>query len=158
LGLTSTSSLLPGVVSLVIVPQNSQPAPLPSLCLLRRIWKYLDQFRVQGTTLVVLGPEYVRINVKAVIVPAYEIGEADIATECKTRLQAFLHPLTGGERGTGWGFGLKPHQSDLFALLEPIQGLEYVRSLQIVYEEERQGLLEHGNFLICSGKHRIILG
>ena len=157
LGLASANLITPGAVSLVIVPKNSQPAPKPTLDLLRRIWKYIDQFRVQGTTLIVLGPEYVRINVETVIVPANEYEETDIATDCRTRLEAFLHPLTGGEYAKGWDFGIKPHQSDLFALLESVQGLEFVRSLRIVYEEERPGLLENGNFLICSGTHRVTL-
>jgi len=152
------SSVMPGVVSLVIVPQNSQLSPRPSLDLLRRIWKYLDQFRVPGTTLVVLGPEYVRINVKAVIVPANEYEKSDICADCVARLEAFLHPLTGGDSAKGWDFSVIPHQSDLFAVLEAAPGLEYVRSLQIGFDEESPGLLKRGNFLSCSGKHRITLG
>lgn len=157
LELASTNSIMPGVVSLVIVPNSTQPAPRPTLDLLRRTWKYIDPLRVQGTTLIVLGPEYVRINVAAVIVPSNEAGESDIAMDCRDWLDVFLHPLTGGARARGWDFGAIPHQSDLFALLESVPGLEYVRSLQIDYEEERPGLLDNGNFLICSGKHRIKL-
>jgi hypothetical protein len=153
----SSSTDKPGVVSLVVVPKKSEPEPKPSLDLLRRIWKFIDPFREQSTSLIVLGPEYIRISVQAVIVPAYEYMEADIATDCRTRLETFLHPLTGGEHSKGWAFGEQPHQSDLFALLESVKGLEFVRSLQIICQEERPGLLENGNFLVCSGKHRITL-
>ncbi|MDD5320650.1 MAG: putative baseplate assembly protein [Methylococcales bacterium] len=153
----SADTAKPGVVSLVVVPENVQAEPRPNLDLLRRIWNFIDQVREQGPTLIVAGPEYVRISVEAVIVPAYEFMEADIAGTCQKRLEAFLHPLTGGENSQGWGFGEKPHESDLYALLESVAGLEYVRTLRIISEEERQGLLESGSFLICSGKHKIHL-
>jgi hypothetical protein len=154
----SADTVKPGVVSLVVVPENTQAEPRPNLDLLRRIWKFIDQVREQGFTMVILGPEYVRISVEAVIVPADEFMESDIVSVCQKRLEAFLHPLTGGENSQGWDFGEKPHQSDLYALFESVTGLEYVRSLQIISEEERQGLLENGSFLICSGKHKIHLG
>lgn len=154
----SADTVKAGVVSLVVVPANSQAEPRPNLDLLRRIWKCIDQVREQSSTLIILGPEYVRISVEAVIVPAYELMESDIVNVCQKRLEAFLHPLTGGENSQGWSFGEKPHQSDLYALLESVSGLEYVRSLHIISEEERQGLLESGSFLICSGTHKIHLG
>jgi predicted phage baseplate assembly protein len=154
----SADTVKPGVVSLVVVPENTQAEPRPNLDLLRRIWKFIDQVREQGFTMVILGPEYVRISVEAVIVPADEFMESDIVSVCQKRLEAFLHPLTGGENSQGWDFGEKPHQSDLYALFESVASLEYVRSLQIISEEERQGLLENGRFLICSGKHKIHLG
>ncbi len=152
-----TSADRPGVVSLVVVPKKSEPESKPSLDLLRRIWEFIDPFREQSTSLIVLGPEYIRISVQAVIVPAYECMEADIVTDCRTQLEKFLHPLTGGENSKGWAFGERPHQSDLFGLLESVPGLEFVRSLQVICQEERPGLIENGNFLVCSGKHRITL-
>jgi hypothetical protein len=153
----SASTDKPGVVSLIVVPKKSEPEPKPSLDLLRSIWNFIDPFREQSTSLIVLGPDYIRINVQAVIVPAYEHMEADIPTVCRIRLETFLHPLTGGEHSKGWAFGEQPHQSDLFALLESVPGIEFVRSLQIICQEERPGLLKNGNFLVCSGKHRITL-
>lgn len=148
----------PGVVSLVVVPKKLETEPKPSLDLLRRIWEFINPLREQSTSLIVLGPEYIRISVQAVIVPAYEYTEANIVTNCLTQLETFLHPLTGGEHSKGWAFGERPHESDLFALLESIPGLEFVRSIQIICQEKRPNLLENGNFLVCSGKHRITLG
>ena len=147
----------PGVVSLVIVPKDRTSEPRPSLDLLRNVWEFINPLRMQSTYLVLGGPEYLYINVEAEIVPRYESMDMDIATACRERLEAFLHPLTGGENADGWVFGKWPHSSDVYALLESVPGLEFVRSLQVNYQEERAGLLESRDFLVCSGKHKITL-
>jgi hypothetical protein len=51
-----------------------------------------------------------------------------------------------------------PHESDLYAQLEAVEGLGYIRSLRIRVEEDRPNLLKSGNFLISPGEHRIRLG
>ena len=108
--------------------------------------------------LVILAPEYVRATVQAVVVAATAPTAADIVTQYDQELDRYLHPLTGGPGGRGWEFGQRPYESDLYALLESIRGLEYVQSLSISLEEERPGLLESGLFLICAGEHSIRLG
>jgi hypothetical protein len=152
------SSLKPGVVSLIILPHSEDLRPLPELHLLRRVRNFLHERRVQDTELVILAPEYVRATVQAVVVAATAPTAADIVTQCDQELDRYLHPLTGGPDGRGWEFGQRPYESDLYALLESIRGLEYVQSLSISLEEERPGLLESGLFLICAGEHSIRLG
>lgn len=153
----SLSIVEPGVVSLIIVPKDRASEPRPSLDLLRYVWEFVNPLRMQGTSLVLAGPEYLRINVQAEIIPNYESIEVDIVTACKERLEAFLHPLAGGENANGWAFGKWPHSSDVYAVLESVPGVEFVRSLQVNYKEERVGLLESRNFLVCSGEHKITL-
>jgi hypothetical protein len=152
------NSLKPGVVSLIIVPCSADPRPLPELMLLRRVRNFLHERRVPDAELVLLAPEYVRATVQAVVVAAAIHTATDIVTQCEQELDRYLHPLTGGPGGREWEFGQRPYESDLYALLESIPGLEYVQSLSISLEEERPGLLESGLFLICAGEHSIRLG
>jgi hypothetical protein len=65
--------------------------------------------------------------------------------------------VTGGEQGRGWGIGESPHESDLYAQLEDVDGVDYVRSLRFRLEEEEPGTLETKRFVISSGEHRIQL-
>jgi predicted phage baseplate assembly protein len=146
-----------GVVSLIIVPRSEDPRPLPELTVLRLVRNFLDERRVPDTELVLLAPEYVRVSVTAVVVAATAQTGASIVMQCDQELGRYLHPLTGGPGGRGWEFGQRPHESDLYARLESIRGLEYVQSLSIGLEEERPGLLESGLFLICAGAHSIRL-
>src|SRR5215831_3951540 len=151
-------NLWPGMVSVVIVPRSENPRPQPDLTLLRRVRDFLNQSRVADASLVVLAPEYVRISVSLVVVPEAAYAGATVVLQCQETLARYLHPVTGGDQGSGWQFGALPHESDLYARLESVEGLGYIRSLDVRIEEDRPGLLQSGNFLISSGDHRIQLG
>jgi hypothetical protein len=109
-------------------------------------------------SLIVLGPQYARVSVEAEVVPRDAYLGASVKVRCEERLTRFLHPVTGGERGRGWDLGQSPHESDLYAQLEAVDGVGYVGSLRLRLEEEQAGLLESKSFLISSGEHRIHIG
>jgi Baseplate J-like protein len=154
----SGKSLRPGVVSVVIVPCGVEARPVPDLSLLWRVRDFLNQRRVPDASLVVLAPEYVRICVEAVVVAEAAHAGASVVSRCQEKLKHYLHPVTGGDEDRGWEFGERPHESDLYSVLEAVQGLGYVRSLHFREEEDRPGLLKTKNFLISSGEHQIRLG
>jgi hypothetical protein len=68
-----------------------------------------------------------------------------------------LAPLTGGLDGAGWDFGRKPHRSDVYALIEAVPGVDYLRSLAIAELEDQPGVGATGRFLVFSGTHTISL-
>jgi predicted phage baseplate assembly protein len=148
---------MPGVVSLVVVPHSPDPRPGPDLNLLHHIAKFMNGRRVADTELIVLAPQYVQVNVEAVIVATGADTGAAAVTQCKHEISRYLHPLTGGGNGRGWEFGRLPHESDLYAILEAIRELEYVRSLNIRMIEEGKGLLQSKKFLIYAGAPKIQL-
>jgi Baseplate J-like protein len=151
-------SIKAGVVSLIVVPHSEDPRPLPELTLLRQIGNFLQERRAPDVELVLLAPAYVRISVEAVVSTAAAHTGMSIVQHCYEVLDRYLHPLTGGLDGKGWKFGKRPYESDVYALLESIRGLDHVHSLLISMEEEYPDLLESENFLICAGEHSIRLG
>ncbi len=52
--------------------------------------------------------------------------EAGIKGRIEDRLAAYFHPITGGDNGEGWPFGQAVHVSDLYALLDGVEGVDYV--------------------------------
>ncbi len=154
---TAGDTEMPGVVSLVVVPHSPDRKPLPDLNLLHHIAKFMNGRRVADTELIILAPQYVQVNVAAVIVATGTDTGAVAVAQCKQEISRYLHPLTGGDHGQGWEFGRLPHESDLYACLEAIRDLEYVRSLNISLAEERQGLLQSKKFLIYAGEPKIQL-
>ncbi|SCX85639.1 putative baseplate assembly protein [Nitrosospira sp. Nl5] len=148
-----------GAVSLIVVPYKGHNAsrPQPSFELLKNVKAFLDARRPLGVDLIVLGPEYVSIDIQVEIAWAAGHSVAGAAAECENRLSRFLHPVTGGLDGHGWQFGQEPHASDIYSLLGAIEGLDHIRGLELRSREERPGLLSAGTFLICSGKHEIRL-
>jgi hypothetical protein len=146
-----------GMVSIVVVPRGTDARPRPDLELLRRVRDFLRARSAPEANLVVLAPEYVRICVEADVVPQNAYMGASVKARCEEKLTRFFHPVSGGEQNRGWEFGAFPHESDLYAQLEAVDGLGYVRSLSMRVEEDRPGLFESRSFLISSGEHRIRL-
>jgi predicted phage baseplate assembly protein len=109
---------VPGAVSVLVVPQASDPsdplsdpAPMPTEGLLRQVCAALDHRRLVTTELYVVGPRYRTLEVSARLVVA---GDADLAVvqqQAVLVLRRYFHPLIGGEDlrdqsdGSGWPFG-----------------------------------------------------
>jgi len=113
-------------------------------------------------------PDWVEVTVKAEIVPVSFKAADALGSTIDSEIRRFLHPLTGGLDGRGWSFGRRPHESDLIASVESIEGVDYVRSFAVVSipslaEEgedldisiERLPKERQIRYLIYSGKHEI---
>ena len=144
-----------GIVSVLIAPSGAAPAPQPSVALLARVTAYLEERCPAGVELILLGPTYLRAVVDAELAVASDASPARVMAECEARVNAFLHPVTGGADGRGWEFGQEPHASDLLAALDGIDGLDHVRALRLRFEADVQGLRRRGDFLVCAGSHTI---
>jgi hypothetical protein len=147
----------PGTVSLIIVPLTTDSKPVPSLELLDQVQSYLDVNRIPTADLVLVGPEYIRVDVEVDLALVSPEGASTVERDAAQALARFLHPLTGGLDQTGWDFGRAPHSSDLYALLEAVPGVDHIRGLQVTETEERPGALVTGRFLVYSGQHSIHL-
>jgi hypothetical protein len=154
-------TLQPGKVSVIIVPRSTDVQPIPSLELLRRVQEYLAAHGPPTVDLSVVGPLYVRVDVTAEIALAALQGASLVEQTIYAELARFLHPLIGGLDGTGWSFGRAPHRSDVYALIEAVAGVDYVRTLKITEAvDEREDLdtiKKTGRYLVYSGHHDITL-
>jgi hypothetical protein len=146
-----------GEVSVIIVPRSSEAKPQPSLELLARVQDYLEAHSVPTSRVSVVGPLYVRVDVVLEIALVSLEGASAVDQAVRQKLAGFLHPLTGGLDGAGWDFGRKPHDSDLYALIEAVPGVDHIRSLKITEVEDQSGVDATGRFLVFSGSHSISL-
>ncbi|HUT18871.1 MAG TPA: hypothetical protein VM366_06900, partial [Anaerolineae bacterium] len=78
------------------------------------------------------------------------------------RLEALLNPFVGGLDGKGWPFGRDLYLSDLYATIQGVEGVEYIKELTMSWldrsnrprtEDRKIELLEHQ--VIVSDKHRV---
>jgi hypothetical protein len=147
-----------GAIGLIVVPQSDALQPIPSLGLLEQVKAYL-QARCPATAEVwVAGPVWVEVKVTADVVPASLAVADQVEIRLKAALERFLHPLTGGALGKGWPFGRRPHLSDLYAMIESVEGVDHVRALEVDPEPDEKGKPDRtGPFLIYSGQHQITL-
>jgi predicted phage baseplate assembly protein len=145
----------PGLVSVIVVPDEAIFRPAPDAELLLQVRQHLDTCRNTATDLVVVGPEYIALDVEVDVAVGDATLVAEVSRTLKTSLEAFLHPLSGGPRGEGWRLGEQPERSELYALCASIPGVIWVDALRVAHREDRVGLLQARQFLSCSGRHRI---
>jgi predicted phage baseplate assembly protein len=147
-----------GTLSLIIVPRSTDDKPSPGSELIARVRDFIGQRQSPTAELIIAGPKFIRINVTADVAPTSLDGASQIKQDIAQALAGYLHPLTGGTDGNGWDFGRFPHVSNLYALVEAIEGVDHVRSLQFTPAEDADEVKKAGDyFLVYSGTHTINL-
>ncbi|MDJ0800363.1 MAG: baseplate J/gp47 family protein [Calothrix sp. MO_167.B12] len=144
-----------GQVKLIILPYSSKNQPIPSLGLVKQVETYIRSRCEPTLDLIVTPPQWEEVIVNATISPVSLEGADMLLNTIKQRLEAFLHPLTGG-KGEGWQFGRYPHKSDFYAIIQSIPGVNYVDFLEISFLKENISSL-NADTLIYSGNHTINL-
>jgi predicted phage baseplate assembly protein len=101
---------VPGVVSVIVVPNVVSPAPMPSPGLLRTVCAYLDLRRLVATELYVIPPTYVPVTITLQVLAQPDADTAAVEQAVESALTTYLDPLAGGSvdpatPGTGWPFG-----------------------------------------------------
>jgi hypothetical protein len=107
--------------------------------------------------IVVDGAKYVKVNISVDVYSKSIDLAAQVDINARDKLRAFLHPLTGGPSGGGWEFGRGIAASDVYVLLEEIEGVDHVEKLMFTYDEkEATDFVEiDPNALVSNGTHTI---
>lgn len=133
----------PGWVTLVIVPAPTQgrleKQPTPSRALLHQVRQYVEaralanlsdaDVTIDGLSL--RGPDYVEVSVAATIVTTHPEQADAVKLAVIERLDAFLHPLTGGPDRTGWVLGRDVYVSEIASEIESVAGVDHVVSINL---------------------------
>ncbi|MFZ0388995.1 MAG: putative baseplate assembly protein [Calditrichia bacterium] len=150
-----------GFVHVVIVPDVPDPQPSPSLELRRRVQNDLrthaSLLLISPERILVDGPEYCPISVRADIYLVSLEAAAETERSALRALNDFFHPLTGGPEKSGWDFGRRAAVSDVYALLENLDGVDHVENLQLTGSEGRpaEDIVVGGSGLIANGLHEL---
>lgn len=155
-----------GKVSAIILPRTRVSKPLPSQVLLTHVERKLREKSLAGIKISVVGPLYLSVNVTLSLTLESTRFDDRVKREVNNKLVAFLHPLTGRDDGEGWPFGRKPHESDIYRLINEISGIDHVNSLQIAFKADKKPsdcsngnavkcIEGSGRFLIFSGEHTV---
>jgi hypothetical protein len=130
----------PGWVTVLVIPESAATRPTPSATLRQDVKRAVAE-RAPATLvsldrLVVRGPSYVSVSVEADLV-ASGGSVSRLEARASAAVRAYLHPLTGGPDGDGWRFGDLPCRSDVFELLEGVDGVDHVEDLSVVFETDQ---------------------
>ena len=121
----------PGWVTVIVIPESGEDKPKLSLQLKRQVETYLREHSANTLQLQVSEPVYAEASVTTILIATTIDAIPLVEKEAFIMLREFLHPLTGGYGGNGWEFGRMPCISDFYALLEKIDGVDYVKSLSV---------------------------
>jgi predicted phage baseplate assembly protein len=152
---------IPGVVSVVVVPDVATDRPMPSDATLRQVCRYLDERRLLTTEVFVLKPGYQHVEIRAEIVALDNADAAGVHDDVVKTLVDYFHPLRGGENGLGWPFGSTIHHSRVYQRVLAVPGVARIERLNIVLDDEEHGdctdvpIARHG--LLFSTEHTIVV-
>jgi hypothetical protein len=138
----------PGSVALFVLPHLPSARPDPSEGLLEAVRRYLEPRRVLGMRLTVGRPRYAAIKVRARLKLARGSDRDAVLAAAAAKLDAFFHPLRGGERGRGWPFGRDVYRSEVMQILADTAGVDALAALELVGPD---GVARCGNLCIGEG-------
>jgi hypothetical protein len=153
-----------GCVTVIIVSESSDPQPVPSTELKRKVTEYLTERCPAVVNLKVVPPSYVKIDVDAEMVTSVIDAMPVIEMEAKRKISEFLHPLPGSPEGKGWGFGFAPCISDIYPILEKIEDVDHVNNVTIsLHNSSKSVKIDDASAIVklpeyalpCSGEHSI---
>lgn len=153
---------VPGVVTVIVVPDIDVPNPIPSEATLRTVCAYLDERRLLTTELYVIRPSYQRVEVRAEVIIGDNADLGEVKQEAERTLLSYFHPLKGGEDSQGWPFGGKILFSRVYQRVFTVAGVDSIRRLVILLDGEEMPdctdipITEHG--LLYSTRHDVQVG
>ena len=125
-----------GSVTVVIIPytplEDLKIPPEPSERFKHAVCLHLDKSRLIGTDVHVIPPVYVKVSITATIIPVESFRNDDqIKEKVNKKLISFIHPIKGGIEGKGWPIGRDVYLSELYGIIETIEGVNSVTGLSV---------------------------
>ena len=133
---------LPGTVTVVAVPcvRGERVAALPGERFLQAVRLHLEAHRLVTSRVHVIGPEYVDISVRCRVHIRKRSSPAAVERRVTEALERFLDPLQGGPDNSGWPFGRPVYRSEIYQLIDGVEGVDYASEVTIaVGEKEQEG-------------------
>jgi hypothetical protein len=150
-------------VRVVIVPEDPgavQPKPLPDKVLLHEVCKKLDAARLITTRIEIAAPDYVNVSAAVTITIKKGFNPSLLKTRVNQALNRFLSPLKREPQDNTWPFGRPVYRSEVYKLVEGIEGVDCVSSLvlsgmgsKFQYENGDIKITPQG--LVYPGTHRV---
>lgn len=148
-------------VRVVVVPYSFREKPVPSTGFLEAVECHLERHRLLTDRVAVDPPTYVGVgvDVELELLPGY--AEAERIAAVDAALREFLHPLEGFD-GEGWPFGRPVYQSEIYEVVEGVDGIDCVLDVGLTAfgpeARYRDGNVEIGRTsLVYSEDHDVVV-
>jgi len=123
---------VPGAVTVVVVPESDEPAPMPGRRTLTAVCECLNQRRLLTTEVYVIPPVYRRVLVEVDVIAQRQADLATVKRGVEQALGDYFHPLRGGNDGHGWPFGETIFFSRVYQRILSVAGVDRIDNNQLV--------------------------
>ena len=133
-------ALIPGVVGVLCVAPDTGTGlpPVPGENDLREVTIFLSgQAAPAGVQVAAAAASFHLVKVEAWLGLDPDQDQTDLLRTAGAALDGYLHPLTGGEAGTGWPFGWPLQHVELVRRLLQVPGVRAVSQLNVVLDGVR---------------------
>jgi predicted phage baseplate assembly protein len=120
-----------GVVTVIVIPFLPAARPVPSAGVLQRVAARLERRRMIGTRVVVVGPRYLEVAVRARVKAFDGIDKRRLRQQVAAALDAFFHPLSGGPDRSGWPLGRDVYRAEVMQVIDETAGVDHVLNLEL---------------------------
>ncbi len=124
-----------GKIYIIIVPDRDEEAPLPESGLIDTVERYLKERALvtirSNDRIEVTGPRYEKIDVYVTVTLKPFVESVNARERITEELRTFLHPLKGGQHGEGWDFGDGIFISEVAAIVESLEGIDYITDIKL---------------------------
>ena len=140
-------------VIVVVVPHSPSEKATPGSGFMRTVCEHIDMHRLITTNIKVDKPNYVRVSVNATIKVKSGANAEVVRGRVENAIDGFLSPLKGGPEGDGWPFGRSVYRSEVYEVIEEVEGVDCVSKLSI---SGAMGDLDIGDLdLVYPSRHNI---
>ncbi len=145
---TARNAPAPAHVSVVILPETKDPYKDPSRDLLDALRKFFSTRCLLTTRHHIVGPTYLPVEVSATLFLREDAPPEETRLRAKDALRAFFDPVGGGPEGTGWPFGRDVYVSEVYALFDELDLVDYVEGVSLKVSGDGARLQKEGQTVV----------
>ncbi len=147
-------------VRIIIVPYSFADTPTPSEGFKKTVCVHIDRHRTITTSIKIEDPDYVKVSVTAKITLVDRYNSDNVKKRCQESLKQFLSPIKRKEGDNEWEFGRPVYKSDVYVVLEGVEGVDGVIQLSLAFDkggsyDSEGNIAINKNALVYSGEHDI---
>lgn len=121
------------------------------------ILAYLDERRLITTIVHVVSPSFAPVRLRLALQAKPGVGIESLKEAVGRAAAAFLDPYTGWQDGSGWPFGRNVYRSELYQLVESLEGVDHVTSLTMNEDATTSSVGVGENHLVCLDELSVIV-
>ena len=138
----------PAHVSVVVMPDLDNPYPELPEPLRVALHEFFADRCLLTTRHHIVGPSYVKVEVGAKLFLRADAPPEGVLKQAIEALHTFFDPLGGGPEGEGWPFGRAVYASEIYALFDELDLVDYVEGVSLKVSADDTRLQKEGKTVV----------